>query len=65
MGPQINLGLPTQSELSVLAHCTASDTVKVTLIQYLDPANTTATSLQRDKTAKIDPKDTVRTSSFI
>jgi len=27
--------------------------------------NTTATSLQRDKNTKIDPKDTVRTSSFM
>lgn len=31
----------------------------------LDTGNTTATSLQRDKNTKIDPKDTVRTSSFM
>ena len=38
---------------------------KVNLFLTLDTGNTTATSLQRDKNTKIDPKDTVRTSSFM
>lgn len=38
---------------------------KVILFLFLDTGNITATSLQRDKNTKIDPKDTVRTSSFM
>lgn len=46
--------------------CKIKDMAKVKFFFIsLDTGNTTATSLQRDKNTKIDPKDTVRTSSFM
>ncbi len=37
----------------------------VILYHNLVTGNTTSTSLQRDKNTKLDPNDTVRTSSFM
>ena len=65
MYPLMNQCQQLQLEALAQLPCKINDMEKVIFCLIQVTGNTTTTSLQRDKNTRLDPNDTVRTSSFM